>query len=89
MRKGFLILGVAVRGQVDSPIKLIFPVLSLRYIFQILWVHPAHSFGIITWEVLCGEGRMPWNSERLDCLPLTLKMGKKLEIPEDCSRFYR
>eukprot|EP00903_Cladosiphon_okamuranus_P015667 g14469.t1 len=49
----------------------------------------VYSFGVVVWDVVCGDGETPWAGVSMAELPLILKMGKRLDIPTQCGRFYR
>lgn len=49
----------------------------------------CNSFGVVVWDVICGAGETPWAGTSISDLPLALKMGKRLAIPDECGRFYR
>ncbi|CAN0400572.1 unnamed protein product, partial [Ectocarpus sp. 8 AP-2014] len=49
----------------------------------------AYSFGVVVWDVVCGEGRTPWAGVRIYDLPPLLRKGERLDIPVECGRFYR
>ncbi|CAB1102808.1 unnamed protein product [Ectocarpus sp. CCAP 1310/34] len=49
----------------------------------------AYSFGVVVWDVVCGEGRTPWAGVRIYDLPSLLRKGERLDIPVECGRFYR
>ncbi|CAM9883042.1 unnamed protein product, partial [Ectocarpus sp. 4 AP-2014] len=49
----------------------------------------AYSFGVVVWDVVCGEGRTPWAGVRIYDLPPLLRKGERLDIPIACGRFYR
>lgn len=52
--------------------------------------HPGlTSFGVVVWDVVCGEGRTPWAGVRIYDLPPLLRKGERLHIPVECGRFYR
>ena len=60
-----------------------------RLIVSRIRFSPAASFGVVVWDVVCGEGEAPWAGVSVNELPLTLKMGTRLDIPAQCGRFYR
>ncbi|CAM9487507.1 unnamed protein product, partial [Hapterophycus canaliculatus] len=48
-----------------------------------------YSFGVVVWDIVCGGGEVPWAGMSMHELPLALKMGKRLDIPDECGRFYK
>lgn len=70
-------------------VSLLYP-RSRRDTFDPLRAHSSFcSFGVIVWDVLCGNGELPWAHLNATQLLLKLRRGEHLMIPAECDQFYR
>lgn len=52
-------------------------------------IHSLGSYGVVMWEAVASDGRLPWAEIPSESIPYALKSGKRLVIPTDCQEMYR